>query len=84
LFYRQYHLDDKVAKENKMQTSAVVHPFSLTLPDNIAFNLARFALLSILFFAVFVFGSGPVVPYLPLIPAEPGCCIPQKNRIAKG
>ena len=66
-----------------MQTSAVVHPSSLMLPDNIAFNLVRFALLSILFFAVFAFGSGPVIPYLPLIPAEPGSYILQKTKLQK-
>lgn len=55
-----------------MQISSTARPSPPAWLGTIVFSLARFILLSILFFAIFAFGSGLVAPYLPNVPAEPG------------
>jgi hypothetical protein len=55
-----------------MQTARTFSPTPLVILGKTILNLARFALLSILFFAIFASSSGLVTPYLPTTPAEPG------------
>jgi hypothetical protein len=55
-----------------MHTTPVLSPAPLVIIGKSTLNLARFIVLNILFFAIFAFGSGLVVPYLPATPAEPG------------
>jgi hypothetical protein len=55
-----------------MLSSRTLSPTPLVILSKTILNLARFFLLSILFFAIFVSSSGLVTPYLPTTPAEPG------------